>query len=63
MEKVMDKLEKESCFEVVKGSPSVMPGSSMDGDDVCCVCGDGDVNNVNQIIYCDMCNIAVHQVS
>ncbi|VDM63962.1 unnamed protein product [Angiostrongylus costaricensis] len=33
----------------------------MDGDDVCCVCGDGDVNNVNQIIYCDMCNIAVHQ--
>ncbi|KAK6747170.1 hypothetical protein RB195_000406 [Necator americanus] len=61
MEKVMDKLEKESCFEVVKGSPSMMPGSSMDGDDVCCVCGDGDVNNVNQIIYCDMCNIAVHQ--
>ncbi|KAL6738933.1 hypothetical protein Aduo_012429 [Ancylostoma duodenale] len=61
MEKVMDRLEKESCFEVVKGSPSMMPGSSMDGDDVCCVCGDGDVNNVNQIIYCDMCNIAVHQ--
>ncbi|CAJ0604075.1 unnamed protein product [Cylicocyclus nassatus] len=61
LEKVMDKLEKESCFEVVKGSPSMVPGSSMDGDDVCCVCGDGDVNNVNQIIYCDMCNIAVHQ--
>uniref|UniRef100_A0A7I5EB97 PHD-type domain-containing protein n=2 Tax=Haemonchus contortus TaxID=6289 RepID=A0A7I5EB97_HAECO len=61
MEQVMDRLEKESHFEV-KGSPSsIMPGSSMDGDDVCCVCGDGDVNNVNQIIYCDMCNIAVHQ--
>ncbi|VDL76648.1 unnamed protein product [Nippostrongylus brasiliensis] len=61
MEQVMDRLEKESHFEV-KGSPtSMMPGSSMDGDDVCCVCGDGDVNNVNQIIYCDMCNIAVHQ--
>ncbi|KAK6025016.1 Bromodomain protein [Ostertagia ostertagi] len=61
MEQVMDRLEKESHFEV-KGTPSsIMPGSSMDGDDVCCVCGDGDVNNVNQIIYCDMCNIAVHQ--
>lgn len=61
LEQVMDRLEKESHFEV-KGSPSsIMPGSSMDGDDVCCVCGDGDVNNVNQIIYCDMCNIAVHQ--
>lgn len=61
MEQVMDRLEKESHFEV-KGSPSsILPGSSMDGDDVCCVCGDGDVNNVNQIIYCDMCNIAVHQ--
>ncbi|KAJ1355629.1 hypothetical protein KIN20_013113 [Parelaphostrongylus tenuis] len=61
MAQVMDRLEKESHFEV-KGSPSSMlPGSSMDGDDVCCVCGDGDVNNVNQIIYCDMCNIAVHQ--
>ncbi|KAE9415906.1 hypothetical protein Angca_006150 [Angiostrongylus cantonensis] len=59
MEQVMDRLEKESHFE---GSPSsILPGSSMDGDDVCCVCGDGDVNNVNQIIYCDMCNIAVHQ--
>uniref|UniRef100_A0A0K0DBU9 PHD-type domain-containing protein n=1 Tax=Angiostrongylus cantonensis TaxID=6313 RepID=A0A0K0DBU9_ANGCA len=61
MEQVMDRLEKESHFEI-KGSPSsILPGSSMDGDDVCCVCGDGDVNNVNQIIYCDMCNIAVHQ--
>ncbi|VDO66760.1 unnamed protein product [Haemonchus placei] len=55
MEQVMDRLEKE------RSPSSIMPGSSMDGDDVCCVCGDGDVNNVNQIIYCDMCNIAVHQ--
>ncbi|KJH46244.1 PHD-finger [Dictyocaulus viviparus] len=61
MEQVMDRLEKESHFEVKGSSSSILPGSSMDGDDVCCVCGDGDVNNVNQIIYCDMCNIAVHQ--
>lgn len=47
-------------FVKVKGPAPVM--SSMDTDDVCCICCDGEVNNANQIIYCDMCNIAVHQV-
>ncbi|CAI4228208.1 unnamed protein product [Auanema sp. JU1783] len=60
VEQVIDRLEKESVFEV-RGPNSMMPGSSMDTDDACCICGDGDVNNANQIIYCDMCNIAVHQ--
>ncbi|PAV84774.1 hypothetical protein WR25_14632 [Diploscapter pachys] len=57
IEFIIDRLEKDSKFEV-KGNPTM---AGMDVDDVCCVCGDGDVSNANQIIYCDMCNIAVHQ--
>lgn len=35
---------------------------SVDQDAECCICNDGEVSNVNQIIFCDMCNIPVHQV-
>ncbi len=30
-------------------------------DDVCCICMDGTSDDTNQIVYCDGCNIAIHQ--
>ncbi|GMS85399.1 hypothetical protein PENTCL1PPCAC_7574, partial [Pristionchus entomophagus] len=56
-ELIVDRLEKETHFK--DGGTHEIP--SMELNDDCCVCGNGDVENTNQIIYCDMCNVAVHQ--
>ncbi|VDK77332.1 unnamed protein product [Litomosoides sigmodontis] len=55
----MDRLEKESFFQCSKGDGNYK--CLVDQDAVCCVCNDGEGSNINQIIFCDMCNIAVHQ--
>jgi len=56
-EGVIDRLEKDSIFETNSKK------NSLDDTDnaVCCVCNDGECNNTNQIIFCDLCNLAVHQ--
>lgn len=54
-EKIMDRLEKESFFQS-KGS-----SNEIDEDAVCSICNDGDCANANAILFCDMCDLAVHQ--
>ncbi|XP_066524238.1 bromodomain-containing protein 1b isoform X1 [Hoplias malabaricus] len=55
---LMDRFEKESFFESQgQGDPQ----SLIDEDAVCCICMDGECQNSNAILFCDMCNLAVHQ--
>nr|XP_047122715.1 bromodomain-containing protein 1 isoform X2 [Hydra vulgaris] len=58
-EMLMDRLEKESYFETrtVTGDPYNL----IDEDAVCSICCDGECSNSNVILFCDMCNLAVHQ--
>ncbi|KAL1502054.1 hypothetical protein ABEB36_007257 [Hypothenemus hampei] len=59
LELLMDRLEKESYFQAaVNGHSS---GAVVDDDAVCCICMDGECQNTNVILFCDMCNLAVHQ--
>ncbi|XP_056413709.1 bromodomain and PHD finger-containing protein 3 isoform X2 [Hyla sarda] len=57
-ELLLDKLEKESyhqsrCIGVTH--------SPIDENAFCCVCLDDECHNSNAILFCDMCNLAVHQ--
>lgn len=55
---LMDRFEKESFFDSqAQGEPQ----SLIDEDAVCCICMDGECQNSNAILFCDMCNLAVHQ--
>ena len=59
-ELLMDRLEKESHFQ---SQSSGKPDNQqlIDEDAVCCICNDGECQNSNVILFCDMCNLAVHQ--
>lgn len=57
-ELLMDRLEKESFLESRSQAPSQ---SSIDEDAFCCVCLDDECLNSNVILFCDICNLAVHQ--
>ncbi|XP_023687084.2 bromodomain and PHD finger-containing protein 3 isoform X2 [Paramormyrops kingsleyae] len=57
-ELLMDRLEKESFLE----SRSLAPAQgTIDEDAFCCVCLDDECINSNVILFCDICNLAVHQ--
>jgi bromodomain and PHD finger-containing protein 1 len=58
LEQLMDRLEKESYFQAAANGQS---GANVDDDAVCCICMDGECQNTNVILFCDMCNLAVHQ--
>ncbi|XP_054844064.1 bromodomain-containing protein 1 isoform X4 [Eublepharis macularius] len=55
---LMDRFEKESYCEIQKQGEHQ---SLIDEDAVCCICMDGECQNSNVILFCDMCNLAVHQ--
>ncbi|XP_006888088.1 PREDICTED: bromodomain-containing protein 1 [Elephantulus edwardii] len=55
---LMDRFEKESYCENQKQGEQQ---SLIDEDAVCCVCMDGECQNSNVILFCDLCNLAVHQ--
>lgn len=60
-ELLMDRLEKESYFQSQSSGRDL--GPPIDEDAVCAICNDGECQNSNAILFCDMCNLAVHQVS
>ena len=37
------------------------PAQASEDDDLCAVCFDGEVQHNNNIVFCDKCNVAVHQ--
>ncbi|XP_036762539.1 bromodomain-containing protein 1 isoform X5 [Manis pentadactyla] len=55
---LMDRFEKESYCETQKQGEQQ---SLIDEDAVCCICMDGECQNSNAILFCDLCNLAVHQ--
>ncbi|KAK2892601.1 hypothetical protein Q8A67_012589 [Cirrhinus molitorella] len=55
---LLDRFEKESFLES-QGQQDLQ--SLIDEDAVCCICMDGDCMDSNAILFCDMCNLAVHQ--
>ncbi|XP_064607465.1 peregrin-like isoform X2 [Liolophura sinensis] len=56
---VMDRFEKEAFFQSQTSGKD--PNPSIDEDAVCSICMDGECQNSNVILFCDMCNLAVHQ--
>ncbi|XP_041636670.1 bromodomain-containing protein 1 isoform X2 [Cheilinus undulatus] len=56
---LIDRFEKELHLESLDQCSE--KHSPVDEDAVCCICMDGECHNSNAILFCDMCNVAVHQ--
>ncbi|XP_063220661.1 peregrin-like isoform X2 [Bacillus rossius redtenbacheri] len=63
LELLMDRLEKECYFQVQRRNKASDADDAPLGDDdaVCCICMVGECHASNAILFCDMCNLAVHQ--
>ncbi|KII86055.1 hypothetical protein PLICRDRAFT_44511 [Plicaturopsis crispa FD-325 SS-3] len=56
---IIDRLEKE-WFDLTKNIPK--PDMSLPSEDsTCAICDDAEGENSNAIVFCDGCNLAVHQ--
>ena len=59
---LMDRLEKECFFESrTTGDANDVSMYNIDENAVCVICNDGECHNTNAILFCDMCNLAIHQ--
>ncbi|KAK3805500.1 MAG: hypothetical protein J3Q66DRAFT_124596 [Benniella sp.] len=58
-EKIIDRLEKE-WFDLTKNIPKSVENLPPE-DSACNICDDGECENSNAIVFCDGCNLAVHQ--
>ncbi|ORZ05888.1 hypothetical protein BCR41DRAFT_425300 [Lobosporangium transversale] len=58
-EKIIDRLEKE-WFDLTKNIPKSAENLPPE-DSACNICDDGECENSNAIVFCDGCNLAVHQ--
>lgn len=62
---LLDRLEKECVFEshtFGEGEDTASKNMyNIDENAECCICNDGECHNTNAILFCDMCNLAVHQ--
>ncbi|ESO11512.1 hypothetical protein HELRODRAFT_71717 [Helobdella robusta] len=64
LEYAIDLFEQQCYFKQISSaphSPSQHLNSTKDEDAVCCICNDGECISTNVILFCDLCNIAVHQ--
>ncbi|GAA6100453.1 bromodomain and PHD finger-containing protein 3 isoform X1 [Tachysurus ichikawai] len=57
-ELLIDRLEREAILE---SRSLALSQSPIDEDAFCCVCLDDECLNSNVILFCDICNLAVHQ--
>lgn len=59
-ERMIDRLEKEAFIRECERS--IPPPEDIDNENTnCCICSDGTSDDTNQIVFCDGCDIAVHQ--
>ncbi|CAG8627733.1 16517_t:CDS:10, partial [Cetraspora pellucida] len=59
-EALIDRLEKE-WFDLTKNLPKGQGEKENPEDSTCAICDDGECENCNAIVFCDGCNLAVHQ--
>ncbi|XP_053718757.1 bromodomain-containing protein 1 isoform X1 [Synchiropus splendidus] len=56
---LIDRFEKEVYLDSLDKDSALQ--SAVDEDAICCICMDDECHNSNAILFCDACNMAVHQ--